>query len=141
MHNTPNYAIIPAMNDKTHAQTAMIGSFGPYMVYIQTDDTEQIPSFHVVDSVGMAVYGSQTFHIQLAIRKPYIVSGDLPIPYPSFLAALNHFLGSRPARKSKHHAPTITNWDKVLFEWNDNNQEHQVDEDTPQPDYRVCMNP
>lgn len=101
-----------------------------YLVYVNTNDSGNIPHFHYVDlesngkdfNVSIRIDVAQYFKHK---RKMNNLSAEQKI-------CLQEFLASSFAKKRFHG----TNWDYIVMMWNMNNSGIVVDEDLAMPDYR-----
>lgn len=113
--------------------TSRIGFFsdGEYEVYVQTDNNRG-PSFRIRDTETLGNY----FHTCLKIKIP---SYSWNFPELNFMTNkmkkdLVEFLNSKPPQKK--YVSFSTFWEKLIYEWNENNPNNLVDEEQPMPDYR-----
>lgn len=103
---------------------------GDYLIYVNTDDSGNIPHFHCVDNNT----GGQKFNTCIRIDKPeYFLHGYKidTITNGRERKALDTFL-RQPFSKPKFNG---TNWEYIVMIWNMNNSSVEVDETMEQPDY------
>lgn len=102
---------------------------GKYLVYVNTDDSGNIPHFHIVDTNSRG----EEFHTCVKIDNPeYFHHGNKTDTFNTRqLKELNNFLAS-PFEKSKFHG---TNWEYIVMIWNMNNSSTVIEDDASQPDY------
>ena len=108
-------------------EMARIGKFDDLEVYVRTNDGGNIPHMHIWDSTTR---GSR-FHTCIRLDK----------------AEYFHHTGKEDKLNSRQRkdlvnllqAPyrrfNITNWERLLIEWNDNNSDIIIDENSPMPNY------
>lgn len=115
-------------------EMARVGYFfrDKFEVYIHTDDPGNEPHFHVRDSATQR----NEFHtcIKIKTNEYFHHTGKEDVLNSQMRKALVEFLQKEPAKKSKK-IQFLTNWDKVLYEWNENNSSVEVDEDQLMPNY------
>lgn len=115
-------------------EMARVGYFfrDQYEVYVHTDDPGNIPHFHIRDS---ATRGN-AFHTCVKILEPtyFHHTGKEDVLNSAQKKALVQFLAEAPAKKNRK-AVFSSNWEKLVYEWNENNSESEVPEDLPIPDY------
>ena len=103
-----------------------------YEVYVHTNDPGNEPHFHVRDA---STQGGE-FHTCVKLKEPVYFhhDGKEDVLNAHMRKALDDFLRSPPSKQYKKIS-FPTNWDKVVYEWNENNSSMTVDEDLLQPDY------
>lgn len=114
-------------------EMARVGYFfgEKYEVYVHTNDPGQEPHFHIRDTGTQG----QNFHTCVKIKEAMYFrhSGKMDFMNARMRRELVGFLQSPPPKKKNVSFPT--NWDKVIYEWNENNSTMLVDEDQAMPDY------
>lgn len=115
-------------------EMARVGYFfrDQYEVYIHTDDPGNEPHFHIRD---VSTRGEE-FHTCVKIKEAMYFhhdgkEGNLNTHQRK---SLMDFLQSSPSKQYKR-IDFPTNWDKVIYEWNENNSKTLVDEEQAIPDY------
>lgn len=100
-----------------------------YEVYIHTEDTGNIPHFHIWD----AETRGQKFHTCIKIESPeyFHHTGKEDYLNSSMRKELIKFLKSKPTKLKRYD----TNWEVVVDMWNANNSKASVPDDPPMPDY------
>ena len=108
-------------------ETARIGCIGNLEIYIRTDDPDNIPHFHIWDKETMG----RKFHGCIRIDKAeYCFQESKRSTLNSEqLGELVKFL------ESPYERYGITNWDRVVIAWNDNNSKANLPDDYPMPNY------
>ena len=105
---------------------------GNYLIYVNTDDSGNLPHFHCVDA---STRGNE-FHtcIRIDTAEYFIHEGkENKITNIRERKALDKFL-REPFSKPKFNG---TNWEYIVMIWNMNNSNADVDEDLEQPDYTL----
>lgn len=117
-------------------EMARVGFFSQYEVYVHTNDPGNEPHFHIRDK---ATQGDE-FHTCIKIKEAMYFhhDGKEGILNAHMRKALDDFLRSPPTKRYKK-TMFPTNWDKVVYEWNENNSTMAVDEDLGQPDYTTIV--
>ena len=115
-------------------EMARVGFFSDFEVWIRTDDSGNIPHFHVWDKNSKG----GLFHICVKIESPeyFHHNGKEDVFNSKQKKELIEFLNEKPA-KSRWHP---TNWDFILTLWNANNSKVEVPEDLSIPDYTKLPN-
>ena len=98
-----------------------------YEVYVNTDDPGDIPHFHYRKK------GTWEGHTCIRLDKPeYFQHGDKQATLNSKQKKeLVNFLKSKPLKAKRFD----TNWEYLINEWNANNSNIEIAEDTKMPDY------
>lgn len=98
-----------------------------YEVYVNTDDPGDIPHFHYRKK------GTWEGHTYIRLDKPeYFQHGDKQATLNSKQKKeLVNFLKSKPLKAKRFD----TNWEYLINEWNANNSNIEIAEDTKMPDY------
>lgn len=107
-----------------------VGVVKKYRVEVNTDDAGYIPHFHIVDDNTRG----KEFDCCVMIEKPMYFSHGKHKDKLTNLRdrkALDSFL------REEFFSPRFrgTNWDYIVFIWNQNNSIQTVNEDLEQPDY------
>lgn len=113
-------------------EMARVGCFeNKYEVYVNTNDPGDEPHFHVRDTTTQG----QEFHTCVKIKEAMYFRhpGKMDIMNAHMKKALVDFLKAAPPPKKR--VSFTTNWEKVIYQWNENNSRMNVDEDQPMPDY------
>ena len=113
-------------------EMARVGYFGDkYEVYINTNDPGNEPHFHVRDIKTQG----EDFHACVKIKEAayFRHPGKMDFMNAHTRKALVDFLKATPPPKKR--VSFASNWEKVIYEWNENNSKMNVDEDQPMPDY------
>ena len=117
-------------------EMARVGYFfdDKYEIYIHTDDPGNEPHFHIRDR---GTQGAE-FHTCVKIKEAMYFRhpGKMDLMNAAMRKNLVAFLRSSPPPK-KVSFPT--NWDKVIYEWNENNSGMAVDEGQEMPDYLAIV--
>ena len=114
-------------------EMARVGYFfdDKYEVYIRTNDPGDEPHFHIRDSCTQG----KEFHTCVKIKESMYFrhAGKMDLLNTHEKKALVNFLKATPPKKK--NVSFSSNWEKVIYEWNENNSKMQVDEDQIMPDY------
>ena len=114
-------------------EMARVGYFfrDKFEVYIHTDDPGNEPHFHIRD----ASTRGQDFHTCIKILSPeyFHHTGKEDVLNSHEKKALVEFLKEKPTNSKK--TAFVSNWDKLVYEWNENNSNVYVDEDMEMPNY------
>ena len=112
-------------------EMARIGYVDNLELIIWTDDSGNIPHFHLRDRSTKG----EKFHSCIRIDKPeyFIHTGKENKLNSKQKKNLMAFL----QQNTTLGTATITNWDKVIMYWNDNNSDVIIDSDIPIPDYTL----
>ena len=99
-----------------------------YEIWIRTNDPGNKPHMHIWDSGTRG----QEFHccVRLDVPEYFIHEGKEDILNSNQRKELIKFL------KAPYRRFGITNWERVLIEWNDNNSNLVIDENSEMPDYK-----
>lgn len=115
-------------------EMARVGYFfrDQYEVYVNTNDPGNEPHFHIRDT---STQGDE-FHTCIKIKEAMYFHHDGKEDNLNThqRKSLHEFLQSKPSKQYKRIS-FPTNWDKVIYEWNENNSGMIVDEDQAIPDY------
>lgn len=108
-------------------EMARIGYIGDLEIYIRTDDPGNIPHFHIWDKETMG----DRFHGCIRIDKAeyFFHEGKYSTLNSKQRKELVKFL------KSPYRTTGLTNWERLVLEWNDNNSEINLSDDYLMPDY------
>lgn len=121
------------INENLVLEMARVGYFfdDKYEVYINTDDPGNEPHFHIRDkgTRGQKFHTCVKINDAMYFRHP----GKMDLMNTHMRQALVDFLSAVPTKTKKISFPT--NWDKVIYEWNENNSNMKVDEEKTMPDY------
>lgn len=103
-----------------------------YEVYVNTNDGESIPHFHLRDAKDW-----NKFHTCIKIESAeYFNHGEKTDTLNHKLKAdLQKFMES-DVTISKYKGKFYNNWELVCFLWDMNNSDVMIKDDTIQPDYR-----
>ena len=127
-----------ATNRELFCEMARIGLFfmDKFEVYVRTNDLGNEPHFHVRDASTQG----EEFHTCVKIKEAMYFhhDGKEDVLGTHERKALDDYLRAAPTKKYKRIS-FPTNWDKVVYEWNENNSTMQVDEDLAQPDYTTIV--
>ena len=121
-----------ASENELLGEMARVGCFGnEYEVYVNTDDPGDEPHFHVRDATTQG----REFHTCVKIKEAMYFRhpGKMDVMSALVKKALVDFLKAAPPPRKR--VLFTTNWEKVIYEWNENNSRMNVDEDQPMPDY------
>lgn len=114
-------------------EMARVGYFfdNKYEVYIHTNDPGDEPHFHVRD---VGTQGDE-FHTCVKIKEAMYFRhpGKMDVMNSHMKKNLVDFLNATPPKKK--NVSFSSNWEKVIYEWNENNSNMQVDEEQVMPDY------
>lgn len=100
-------------------------------LWIRTNDPGHIPHFHIWDKNT----DGNLFHtcLKLEIPEYFHHTGKEDVLNAHQRRDLMDFLKAEP--KNSKFTNFKTNWEKVVFQWNENNSKHTVDDEMPMPDY------
>lgn len=109
-------------------EMAKIGEIKNYTIIVWTNDSGNIPHFHIVDSNTL---GNQ-FHTCIQIERPeyFHHTGKEDVLNSKERKELVRFFQSSDPDKMFN-----TNWDVLLYEWNKNNNRKKISKDVEMPDY------
>lgn len=104
-----------------------------YEIYVNTDDTGNIPHFHYRDSADW-----DRFHTCISITSPeYFLHGTKQdILNSSQKKDLDQFMHS-PVTLAKYKDLFTDNWELVCFLWDINNSSREISDNLVEPDYRL----
>lgn len=121
------FELIDYAEARLMGEMARIGYIGSYEVYIRTDDPGNIPHMHIWDRNTKG----QDFHtcIRLDAPKYFHHTGKEDELNSSEKKALISFL------QSNHSKFNMTNWKYLLIQWNENNSNVEINEESTMPDY------
>ena len=116
------------LNEELLQEMARIGYLDGYEIYIHTDDSGNIPHFHIWDRNSKG----EKFHTCIQIKEPkyFHHTGKENILNSKQKKDLYNLL-QLPYRKNIN----ITLWQHLIMSWNDNNSNILVDENQEMPDY------
>ena len=123
-----NFEIIEYAESRLLGEMSRIGYLDSYEIYIRTDDAGKIPHMHIWDRNTKG----QKFHTCVRLDKAeyFHHTGKEDELNSAERKKLVEFL------KSKHPKFKMTNWKYLLIQWNENNSDVYIDEDSKMPDYR-----
>ena len=125
-------------NSDLFCEMARVGFFfrNQFEVYIRTNDPGNEPHFHIRDSSTQG----EEFHTCVKIKEAMYFhhDGKEGVLGTHERKALDDYLRAAPTKQYKR-ITFPTNWDKVVYEWNENNSTMLVDEDLAQPDYTTIV--
>lgn len=109
-----------------------IGDVDKYTIYVNSDDSGNIPHFHMVDSNSRGT-NKKGFHTCIEIKdaKYFHHNGKEDVLDTKLRKQLQVFL-QKPFRNNKFK---MTNWEFIKEAWNDNNSNMNVPEDCKMPNY------
>ncbi len=112
-------------------EVSQVGTFNNYTIIVWTNDTGNIPHFHIVDS---STYGNK-FHTCIKIEKAeyFHHSGKEDVLNHKERKELMKFLNSNDKWGEQ-------NWVVLLKEWERNNSNMSIDIKQPIPDYTNISN-
>lgn len=120
---------ITKQDEKLMLEMSRVGGFADNLdVYVRSNDPGNIPHFHIVDSSTLG----DEFHtcVQLTTNKYFHHTGKEDVLNKKQRKLLVQFL------KSKYKRYGITNWQRILDEWNDhNNSGMNVPDNQEMPNY------
>lgn len=107
-----------------------VGVVNKYLIVVNTDDSGHIPHFHIIDE---NTRGKEFDCCVMIEKSKYFFHGKHKDKLTSVRDRkdLDGFL-RQPYHKSKFNG---TNWEYIVFIWNENNSFQNVDEDLEQPNY------
>ena len=108
-------------------EMARVGYVGKYEIWVRTNDSGYIPHMHMWDS---DTHGGK-FHTCIRLDKPeyFHHTGKEDVLNSKMKKDLVNFLSSN------YRLFGITNWKWLLIQWNENNSNVTIDEDSEMPDY------
>ena len=116
------------LNEELLQEMARIGYLDGYEIYIDTDDSGNIPHFHIWDRSSKG----EKFHTCIQIKEPeYFHHTGKEDTLNSKQKKDLYNLLQLPYRKNIN----ITLWQHLIMSWNDNNSNILVDENQEMPDY------
>ena len=112
--------------DNMLLEMAQIGTFNKYTIIVWTNDSGNIPHFHIVDSSTRG----EEFHTCIKIEKPeyFHHSGKEGVLNSKQRKSLVDFL------KNTFDEDT-SNWEYLIMTWNANNSNKKLSKKMPMPDY------
>ena len=113
-------------HDKMLLEMAQIGTFNKYTIIVWTNDSGNIPHFHIVDSSTRG----EEFHTCIKIEKPeyFHHTGKEGVLNSKQRKSLVDFL------KNTFDEDT-SNWEYLIMTWNANNSNKKLSKKMPMPDY------
>lgn len=111
-------------------EMARVGKYDVYDVYVHSDDKGKIPHFHVWDDNMRG----QKFHTCIRIDKPeyFHHTGKEDVLTNKEIKNLIKFLQSKPK-----HGLYGTYWQSLVYMWNMNNSDVEIDDNQSMPDYML----
>ena len=132
--NFNEFVNVGTLNEKTSMEEsydmlyemAQIGTFNKYTIIVCTNDSGNIPHFHIIDSSTRG----EEFHTCIKIEKPeyFHHSGKEGVLNSKQRKSLVDFL------KNSFDEDT-SNWEYLIMTWNANNSNMKLSKKMPMPDY------
>lgn len=123
------------MNGGISFETARIGFFDKYDVFVVTDDVKNVPHFHIRDKETKGL----VFHTAIMIKSPEYCFHNKKeqMLSKSDIEKLICFLNSV---HSDRHYTKCSNWEYLLAIWNDNNAYQLSGLSLEMPNYNLLLN-
>jgi hypothetical protein len=114
------------VGDDILLEMAQIGTFNKYTIIVWTNDSVNIPHFHIVDSSTRG----EEFHTCIKIEKAeyFHHSGKEGVLNSKQRKSLVDFL-------KKHFDEDTSNWEYLIMTWNANNSNMKLSKKIQMPDY------
>lgn len=117
-------------NQEQLVEMARVGKYDIYDVYVHSDDKGKIPHFHIWDDNTKG----QKFHTCIRIDEPeyFHHTGKEDVLTNKEIKNLIKFLQSKPK-----HGLYDTYWQALVYMWNMNNSDVEIDDSQSMPDYML----
>ena len=125
--------MIDEKNDNKELETARIGFFDKYDVYIVTDDRGVIPHFHIRD---VETKGDK-FHTSIMIENAeyfYHNNNENILSKKDICKMIDFF------KEKYRYNKNWSKWEQLIALWNDNNMINHLDINVKMPDYTKLQN-